>query len=127
MERAEVRPLPSRLGAALFHPWTWRMAWRDSRTQRKRLATFSLSIVSGMAALVAIHALKASVERGIETQAKALLGSICRLPPVSHLRRSGGADHAAGEPICARDKLLDDAHLSQGRRLAARAGAGDHR
>jgi putative ABC transport system permease protein len=51
------------------------MAWRDSRTQRKRLAIFSLSIVSGIAALVAIHALKASVERGIETQAKALLGS----------------------------------------------------
>ena len=51
------------------------MAWRDSRTQRRRLVVFALSIVSGIAALVAIHALKSSVEGGITTQAKALLGS----------------------------------------------------
>ncbi|MES2440734.1 MAG: FtsX-like permease family protein [Verrucomicrobiota bacterium] len=69
------RPLPRNLFTALFHPWTWRMAWRDSRTQRLRLVIFSLSIVSGIAALVAIHSLKASVQTGIETQAKALLGS----------------------------------------------------
>jgi putative ABC transport system permease protein len=50
------------------------MAWRDSRTQRQRLAIFSLAIVSGIAALVAIHSLKASVQAGIDTQAKALLG-----------------------------------------------------
>ncbi len=60
---------------ALAHPWTWRMAWRDSRTQRGRLAIFSLAIVSGIAALVAIHSLKATVQTGIETQAKSLLGS----------------------------------------------------
>ena len=51
------------------------MAWRDSRTQRLRLVIFSLAIVSGIAALVAIHSLKASVQKGIESQAKALLGS----------------------------------------------------
>lgn len=51
------------------------MAWRDSRTQRLRLVIFSLAIVSGIAALVAIHSLKASVQKGIETQAKSLLGS----------------------------------------------------
>jgi putative ABC transport system permease protein len=51
------------------------MAWRDSRTQRQRLAIFSLAIVSGIAALVAIHSLKASVQTGIDRQAKALLGS----------------------------------------------------
>jgi putative ABC transport system permease protein len=51
------------------------MAWRDSRTQRRRLAVFSLSMVAGVAVLVAIHSLKASLERGIEQQAKALLGS----------------------------------------------------
>jgi putative ABC transport system permease protein len=51
------------------------MAWRDSRTQRLRLLIFSLAIVSGIAALVAIHSLKASVETGINTQAKELLGS----------------------------------------------------
>lgn len=69
------RPLPASLPAALLHPWTWRMAWRDSRTQRLRLFIFSLAIVSGIAALVAIHSLKASVESGIQTQAKELLGS----------------------------------------------------
>jgi putative ABC transport system permease protein len=68
-------PLPQNLLRALFHPWTWRMAWRDSRTQRRRLAMFSLSMVAGVAALVAIHSLKASMERGIGQQAKALLGS----------------------------------------------------
>jgi putative ABC transport system permease protein len=67
--------LPGNLWTALLHPWTWRMAWRDSRTQRLRLVIFSLAIVSGIAALVAIHSLKASVQTGIETQAKALLGS----------------------------------------------------
>ena len=67
--------MPHSLGAALFHPWTWRMAWRDSRAQRKRLIIFWLSIVSGIASLAAIHSLKASLERGVELQAKALLGS----------------------------------------------------
>lgn len=51
------------------------MAWRDSRTQRTRLLVFSLAIVSGTAALVAIHSLKASVEVGVANQAKELLGS----------------------------------------------------
>lgn len=76
MQSADTtRALPRSLWTALFHPWTWRMAWRDSRTQRQRLAIFSLAIVSGVAALVAIHSLKASVQSGIDTQAKSLLGS----------------------------------------------------
>ncbi len=75
MSTEPARPLPSSLVKALLHPWTWRMAWRDSRTQRKRLVIFSLSIIAGISALVAIHALKASAQRGIEKQAKALLGS----------------------------------------------------
>ena len=70
-----ARALPRSLWAALVHPWTWRMAWRDSRTQRQRLAIFSLAIVAGIAALVAVHSLKASVQAGIGTQAKSLLGS----------------------------------------------------
>lgn len=75
MPSPEPKLLPSNLLAALVHPWTWRMAWRDSRSQRGRLAIFSLAIVSGIAALVAIHSLKRSVQTGIGTQAKALLGS----------------------------------------------------
>ena len=75
MPAEQARALPRSLWTALLHPWTWRMAWRDSRTQRGRLAIFSLAIVAGVAALVAIHSLKASVQTGIATQAKALLGS----------------------------------------------------
>lgn len=71
----DPKPLPGNLLVALFHPWTWKMAWRDSRSQRTRLVIFSLAIVSGIAALVAIHSLKASIEKGVATQAKALLGS----------------------------------------------------
>jgi putative ABC transport system permease protein len=69
------RPLPKTMWGALLHPWTWRMAWRDSRTQRLRLVIFSLAIVAGISSLVAIHSLRASMQTGIETQAKALLGS----------------------------------------------------
>lgn len=75
MPADSTRPLPRTLLGALLHPWTWRMAWRDSRTQRVRLTIFSLAIVAGIAALVAIHSLKASVQTGIDTQAKSLLGS----------------------------------------------------
>ena len=51
------------------------MAWRDSRTSRKRLLLFSLSIVLGIAALTAIGSLGANLERAIEEQARTLLGA----------------------------------------------------
>ena len=80
MARARAaRAVPRSLWRALAHPWTWRMAWRDSRSQRGRLAIFSLAIVAGIAALVAIHSLKASVQAGVATQAKALLGSYLQI------------------------------------------------
>lgn len=75
MPRSENSALPRNQVMALLHPWTWRMAWRDSRSQRLRLAIFSLAIVSGIASLVAIHSLEASVRSGIRLQAKSLLGS----------------------------------------------------
>ena len=75
MPHSDINRLPRSLWTALFHPWIWRMAWRDSRSQRLRLVIFSLAIVSGIAALTGIHSLKASVERGIGSEAKALLGS----------------------------------------------------
>lgn len=70
-----VPGLPKNMFSALFHPWTWKMAWRDSRSQRQRLVIFSLAIVAGVVALVAIHSLKASVQSAIGSQAKSLLGS----------------------------------------------------
>jgi len=53
----------------------FKMAWRDSRASRRRLALFSLSVVLGIAALVAIGSLGANLERGIDEQARGLLGA----------------------------------------------------
>src|SRR5205814_10427438 len=56
-------------------PWTWTMAWRDSRASRKRLLFFAASIVLGVAALVAIGSFGASLVTAIDAQAKSLLGA----------------------------------------------------
>jgi putative ABC transport system permease protein len=67
--------LPRKLWRLLVHPWIWRMAWRDTRRERKRLAVFAGSIMVGVGALVTIHALRASLESGVALQARELLGS----------------------------------------------------
>ena len=59
----------------LIHSWIWKMAWRDSRRERKRLAVFAGSIVIGICALVTIHALRATMEDGVALQSRELLGS----------------------------------------------------
>src|SRR5437763_451875 len=51
------------------------MAWRDSRSSRRRLLLFSSSIVIGIAALVAINSFAYSLKSSIEDQSKALLGA----------------------------------------------------
>ena len=51
------------------------MAWRDSRTSRRKLLFFSCSIVLGIAALTAIGSLGINLEQAIEEQAKSLLGA----------------------------------------------------
>lgn len=67
--------LPRSFPSLLIHPWIWRMAWRDSRRERRRLAVFAASIITGIAALVSVHALRATLERGLGLQARELLGS----------------------------------------------------
>ena len=52
-----------------------KMAWRDSRASRRRLALFSLSIVLGIAALTGIGSLGDNLRRTVELQTKTLLGS----------------------------------------------------
>ena len=59
----------------LLSPWTWLMAWRDSRASRRKLLFFSCSIVLGIAALTAIGSLGRNLERAIAEQAKSLLGA----------------------------------------------------
>lgn len=52
-----------------------KMAWRDTRASRRRLVLFSLAIVLGVAALVAIGSLRDNLRVAIEDQTKALLGA----------------------------------------------------
>ncbi len=68
-------PSKPRAFAHIFSPWTWKMAWRDSRTSRKRLLLFSCSIILGIAALAAVGSLGVNLNRAIEEQAKTLLGA----------------------------------------------------
>jgi putative ABC transport system permease protein len=56
-------------------PWLLRMAWRDSRRNRGRLALFISSIVLGIAALVAINSFADNLRADIDKQAKSLIGA----------------------------------------------------
>lgn len=51
-----------------------RLAWRESRTARRRLLLYMSSIALGVAALVAIDSFAGNVNRSIREQSRALLG-----------------------------------------------------
>jgi putative ABC transport system permease protein len=51
------------------------MAWRDTRASRRRLLFFSLSIVLGIAALVAIGSFGDNLRQAVNDQANGLLGA----------------------------------------------------
>ena len=55
--------------------WVLLMSWRDSRRNRLKLILFVLSIVFGLAALVAIRGFRTNVEDAIQEQSKELLGA----------------------------------------------------
>jgi len=78
-----------------------RMAWRDSRAARRRLALYSLSIVLGVAALVAIGSFSANLNSAMEGQAKGLLGAdlavqsrVALTPDAAAFLRSLGGEQA---------------------------------
>ena len=52
-----------------------KMAWRDTRASRRRLLLFSLAIVLGVAALVAVGSVRDNLRIAIEVQTKSLLGA----------------------------------------------------
>ena len=59
-----------------MHPsFVWKMAWRDSRSSRRRLLAFSISITLGIAALVGIGSFRHSLARAIDDQARTLIGA----------------------------------------------------
>lgn len=55
--------------------WVLLMSWRDSRRNRLKLILFVLSIVFGLAALVAIRGFRSNVQDAIQSQSKELLGA----------------------------------------------------
>lgn len=59
--------------------WIFRMAWRDSRSQRRKLLGVTSSVALGIGALAAVHGLNATAQRAVEREANALLGSDAQL------------------------------------------------
>jgi len=55
--------------------WLLQMAWRDSRSHRRKLLLFTSSIAIGIGALVGMGNLSATLEQAIDEQAAALLGA----------------------------------------------------
>ncbi len=70
---------PESLFGAASLRWIALMAWRDSRGQRRKLLLFTLCIVFGIAALVAIRSFRHNLEATIDEHAQTLLGSDLRL------------------------------------------------
>ena len=59
----------------LRDPWVWRMAWRDGRHNASRLFLFIASMITGIAAVVAISSLNYSIQQELNRNAKELLGA----------------------------------------------------
>ena len=55
--------------------FVWKMAWRDSRSSRRRLLLHSISITLGVAALVGIGLFRQNLALAIDDQAKTLVGA----------------------------------------------------
>ena len=55
--------------------WVWAMAWRDGRHNFSRLFLFVASLITGIAAVVAIASLNYSLQEELDRNAKELLGA----------------------------------------------------
>ncbi len=114
---------------ALLIRWTWVMALRDGRSQRPRLALYALSIAVGICALTTIATLKASVQSGISTQVKSLLGADLLLSSRSPI--SDEALHEVGAALRAMSKetgfssMLTTPSAERSRLVQVRAIEGD--
>ncbi|MDX1636416.1 MAG: FtsX-like permease family protein [Balneolaceae bacterium] len=61
--------------APFWSPWTWKMAWRDARSNKKRLFLYISAIIIGVAAQVAITSFRESLTTTIDNQSRELLGA----------------------------------------------------
>src|SRR5881227_270395 len=76
------------------------LAWRESRTARRRLLLYMSSISLGVAALVAIDSFAANVTDSVRDQSRALLG--------------GDASLTSGDPYTSRLQHVLDSVKAQG-------------
>ncbi|WP_372634686.1 ABC transporter permease [Fodinibius sp.] len=61
--------------SSFFSSWSWKMAWRDARSNKKRLFVYISAIIIGVAAQVAITSFRDSLNSTINNQSKELLGA----------------------------------------------------
>ncbi|HOX84125.1 MAG TPA: ABC transporter permease, partial [Chryseolinea sp.] len=55
--------------------WIWLMAWRDARHNFSRLFLFAASLITGIAAVVALDSINNTLQTDIDRNAKELLGA----------------------------------------------------
>lgn len=107
----------------------WKMAWRDSRSSRKRLLLFSVSITLGIAALVGIGSFRHSLTKAIDDQTRSLIGADLVINSTRAFRPEDEALlHSIGEPQAREVRFATMASFpkSNGTRLAnVRALGGD--
>ncbi|MBN2731901.1 MAG: ABC transporter permease [Balneolaceae bacterium] len=60
---------------SFFSSWTWKMAWRDARSNKGRLFIYISAIILGVAAQVAITSFRENIDHTVNSQAKELLGA----------------------------------------------------
>ncbi len=111
-----------------MHPsFVWKMAWRDSRSSRRRLLVFSISITLGIAALVSIGSFRKSLAQAIDDQARTLIGADLIVESSRAFSSEEEAFlHSLGEPQAREVRFSTMATFSGGTRLAhVRALGGD--
>ncbi|MEY2556586.1 MAG: putative transport system permease protein [Verrucomicrobiota bacterium] len=83
----------------MISSFVWKMAWRDSRSSRRRLLLFSISITLGIAALVGIGSFRHSLAQAIDDQARSLIGADLVVESTRAFRPEDEAFlHSLGEP-----------------------------
>lgn len=83
----------------MISSFVWKMAWRDSRSSRRRLILFSISITFGIAALIGIGSFRHSSSQAIDDQARSLIGADLIVESTRPFRAEDEAFlHSLGEP-----------------------------
>lgn len=104
--------------------FVWKMAWRDSRRSRGRLAVFSSALTLGVAALVAIGSLGRNLENAIDDQARSLVGADLVLearqnldPAADAFLRGLGGEQARETRLASMAEFTGGSRLTQVRAL----------